>query len=363
MQSSILLVDDDADLCWVLSRVLGRAGYAARSAHNGADALVIARRCPPRLVLMDYRLPDTDGIALFARMREQQPRLAALLMTSYPTPAILASAESDGFSGTLTKPIGARNLLDRVHEAMAWDSANLEALSMGEGSEGSSVRFPMPGLLHDLGNPLHCAVSSLQFLQTKLEEEASPHLDMVNVVLRSLNRMDRLLRGLATAAKCSVSAELQRVDLRVVIADAVKLMAPDCRKQNVTVTCPSPDTPLPVECNPDAATRLLLNLMRNSLEAMDGTGVLEIGATQLKDSDRNWTSLKVSDTGPGLSPSLQAQVGSPFVSSKGEGRGLGLYLCRQVLAVCGGSMNVTNRASGGAQVEIRFRNSGGEVRP
>jgi len=81
-QYSILLVEDDRDLCEVLSELLSQAGYDVRCAHDGEEAWVDVQRDPPDLILSDIRMPKLDGIDLASR----------LISGGYRTPIILMSA-------------------------------------------------------------------------------------------------------------------------------------------------------------------------------------------------------------------------------------------------------------------------------
>ena len=79
---TILVVDDDPDICRLLVAVLGRAGYRVVQAYDGASALVLARRERPDLILTDLAMPGMDGFALAARLR----------MTGCAEPIVLMSA-------------------------------------------------------------------------------------------------------------------------------------------------------------------------------------------------------------------------------------------------------------------------------
>src|SRR5215216_5058482 len=68
MQHSVLVVDDDGDVCEMLSELLSEAGYDVRCAHNGEEAWAVVQRDPPDLILSDIRMPKLDGIDLASRL-------------------------------------------------------------------------------------------------------------------------------------------------------------------------------------------------------------------------------------------------------------------------------------------------------
>ena len=88
-------------------------------------------------------------------------------------------------------------------------------------------------------------------------------------------------------------------------------------------------------CDPALVEQILLNLLKNAIEALDAGGsiVLRTGAS----ADRAW--IDVADSGPGLAPIMQQQLFNPFVSTKGEaGTGLGLAVSRRLARAQGGEL-------------------------
>jgi len=83
---------------------------------------------------------------------------------------------------------------------------------------------------------------------------------------------------------------------------------------------------------------VLLNLLDNALEAVDGKGVIEVNVCE----ENGGVALRVIDTGRGIPPEIQRRLFEPYVTTKepGKGTGLGLYLSRDVLQATGGTIEL-----------------------
>jgi DNA-binding NtrC family response regulator len=108
--AKILLVEDDPDIRAILSRFLGRRGYAVRAAENGAEALELLGREPVDLILSDVRMPRMDGLELLQAVRQQDPEIQLVLMTAYSTVRDAVEAIQAGAADYVEKPIDFRRL-------------------------------------------------------------------------------------------------------------------------------------------------------------------------------------------------------------------------------------------------------------
>ena len=112
MQHSVLVVDDDGDVCEMLSDLLSQAGYDVRCARDGEEAWADVQRNPPDLILSDIRMPKLDGIDLASR----------LISRGYRTPIILMSASHTDRMGVsaafIRKPFAFDHLLTVIARAL-----------------------------------------------------------------------------------------------------------------------------------------------------------------------------------------------------------------------------------------------------
>ena len=117
-KTTVLVVDDDADARTLLELALSAEGLSVRSAVNGADALRVARRWRPDVILLDLAMPVMDGYA-FRAAQLLDPLLAAIpvICVSGRYDAEQASSELQ-LSGCLPKPFCLTDVIRRVHELL-----------------------------------------------------------------------------------------------------------------------------------------------------------------------------------------------------------------------------------------------------
>src|SRR6476469_2239886 len=103
--ASILVVDDDENLRWVLKTQLEDLGYMVSEAGDGEQALTIIAKEPPALVLTDLKMPGLSGLELLAKIRSEYPEIPAVIITAFGTIQSAVEAMRNGAYDYLTKPI------------------------------------------------------------------------------------------------------------------------------------------------------------------------------------------------------------------------------------------------------------------
>jgi len=117
----VLVVDDERVIADTLSLILGKNGFAARTAYNGTSALEIATLVPPQLLISDVMMPGISGVDLAIAIRHAVPDCQVILFSGQASTAdLLASARLAGQDFVvLTKPVHPTEMLARVSEALA----------------------------------------------------------------------------------------------------------------------------------------------------------------------------------------------------------------------------------------------------
>ena len=120
-QRTVLLVEDDEDTLFAMDKLLTREGYLVLTAESGHDAIGMLEQplSPIDVVLLDVHLPDVEGTALGARMRELKPALPIVVCTGEAEPEEVAALIRLGAVRYFRKPIRADELLTAVQRALA----------------------------------------------------------------------------------------------------------------------------------------------------------------------------------------------------------------------------------------------------
>lgn len=116
---NVLVVDDDLDLCTILSRFLERNGCQVHSASDALQALDVLDRCPISLVITDYQMPHMDGVRFTEALRAD-PRfrnLPVIMLTGHMTSELSDKSLRRGVAFALEKPVDFDRLLTLVRFA------------------------------------------------------------------------------------------------------------------------------------------------------------------------------------------------------------------------------------------------------
>ena len=115
---SILIVDDDQNTCLVLKRLLTDEGYEVDTASDAMSALKLFGEQSHDLVILDYRMPDMDGLDLFELIKRQWSEAAVIFYTAYATIDLINAALEAGAKRVLPKESDNTELIDGVNDIL-----------------------------------------------------------------------------------------------------------------------------------------------------------------------------------------------------------------------------------------------------
>jgi DNA-binding NtrC family response regulator len=115
----VLVVEDELLIRWSIVETLAQAGCIVSEAVDGATAIqaLSASDEPVDVVVLDYRLPDSNDLALLARIRQLSPRSAVVMMTAFGTPEVVQGARDLGVYRVIDKPFEMHDLESLLVEA------------------------------------------------------------------------------------------------------------------------------------------------------------------------------------------------------------------------------------------------------
>jgi len=114
----VLIVDDESLIRWSMAETLSHAGWDVIEAGNAKEAIQrLSSDPPPDVILLDYRLPDSNDLKLLEAIRRTLPKSRVVMMTAFGTPAMQAGALELGAYRVVSKPVEMRDLVPLVQEA------------------------------------------------------------------------------------------------------------------------------------------------------------------------------------------------------------------------------------------------------
>ncbi len=202
------------------------------------------------------------------------------------------------------------------------------------------------GLAHEIRNPLAGIAGVIEIIGRDLPP-TSPAREMVKDVRTEINQINRILTDLLETARPH-PPQMMRSNLNTTVEHAVMLARQQVLSQPIKIELErAPNLP-DVEHDSDQIHQVVLNLMLNAVQAIDGPGTVKVAIGSRDDCAR----IAVTDTGRGIPEPQISQIFRPFFTTKGNGTGLGLSLVRRIVDEHHGHINVTSKVGKGSTFEV-----------
>jgi len=206
---------------------------------------------------------------------------------------------------------------------------------------------------HELNQPLTAILTNSQVAKRGLQNGRFDHAQVVALldkIVHNTQRASQIIERIRGFIRPSV-ARSEPVNLRHVVHEVVELVADEARSRKVALVLPAGKPEVMVSGDAIALSQIVLNALRNAIEALTTAPRREINVSCSRMDAR--VTLRIADTGPGFTPEALNQAGSPFFTTKASGLGLGLAISRSIAQNHGGSLALANAADGtGAIVEL-----------
>lgn len=202
------------------------------------------------------------------------------------------------------------------------------------------------GIAHDLRNPLGAIRNACHLLKRRVPAEDRKGAEYVRIVEEEVRASDRIISNLLELARGKLPSKAS-VSLASVVEKAFQQAHPVSEiRRRVSFE----SDPFMVWGDPTQLQQVLYNLILNATQAMGTEGEIRITARHAGGNDE----ILVSDDGPGVPAAQRAQVFEPLFTTKAEGTGLGLTICRQLIERHGGSIELLANGHPGATFAIRL---------
>ncbi|MDE2466308.1 MAG: PAS domain S-box protein [Alphaproteobacteria bacterium] len=237
-----------------------------------------------------------------------------------------------------------RDLTERQRTRMRMQELQAELSHVSRLSEMGQM---VSALAHEVTQPLTAAQNYLQAGRRGLTqaETASPADSHFEKALEQIQRATQIIRKLRDFVRKS-DADLAPHDLAKVIDEASALALIGAKERGVKVTIQAATGAPLVHIDKIQIQQVIVNLMRNAVEAMEDCPQrrLTVVAEALPDE---MAKVSVIDTGPGIEPDVAARLFQPFVTSKQQGMGVGLSICKSIVTGHGGKLWTEPNPDGG----------------
>ena len=229
------------------------------------------------------------------------------------------------------------------------DRAELEQ-RLVQADKLSSIGLLAAGVAHEVNTPLAVISTYAQMLAKQVADDSQKTL-ILDKIAKQTFRASEIVNSLLNFSRTSTTS-FGNVNLNRVIQETLSLLEHQLQKSGIQLnTALEPDLP-PVYGNAGKLQQVFLNLFLNARDAMTAGGTLDVRAWV----EGSRVKIEVADTGHGIAPENIHRIYDPFFTTKAarKGTGLGLSVTYGIIQEHGGSIEVSNRKSGGARFRLEL---------
>lgn len=203
------------------------------------------------------------------------------------------------------------------------------------------------GVAHEVRNPL----TGMKFLIEAALLPANPTpltVEDLQLIRREILRMERTVQGLLDFSR-TPPLDRRVHSLCELVAEAATVARGRAEAKQISLRTVTPKCPIQASVDRDQLLSLLTNLLFNAIDTSPNGGEVSVS---VGDGPAGQLTLEVTDTGPGIDPTVAEKLFTPFFTTKPTGTGLGLAAARRIARDHGGTLTATNRPEGGARFTL-----------
>jgi len=351
----ILLVEDDDGHAELIRRAFEDRGGArleiVGDLASAAQALTSSAGAPD-LIITDLRLPDGAGTDLLGGMSADRVPALVVITSQGDEAAAVDAMKSGALDYVVKTPESLRNmprLAERaLRERRLLDDKRRLQLQLVERERLAAIGTTSAMLAHEINNPLTNMRLVIDLLQRRTVRGGASDAEVaeaLGIVMSQIKRLSGLLTEFADLAN-PPSLSLLDVGLERFLGAQARAHRVFAEASGVELTVDVQSGVPSVSIDLAKMTQVMLNLIKNAIEAMPGGGQLTLGAR----ADGDAVAILIADNGPGLPDGVD--LFTPFTTTKSGGSGLGLAIVRQIVTAHGGTIEAENGPDGGARFTI-----------
>jgi PAS domain S-box-containing protein len=245
---------------------------------------------------------------------------------------------------------------DMTEIKRAQEQLNILRSELAQASRQTTIGAMAASIAHEIRQPLS-GISASAGAALRWLRGPESHLDEVEAALdrivRDTHRVDEVITGIRTMFG-QKSGEKNLVDVGSLIAEVVALTQTERQDRRTVLENNTPGNLPPVYANRVQLQQVLVNLILNGIDAMDCVAGRERVLSLDTELDGSEVTIMVGDTGNGIEPEELDRIFQPFFTTKPEGMGLGLFICRSIVEAHGGSLWASRRVPFGTTFHVRL---------
>jgi two-component system, sensor histidine kinase and response regulator len=366
-KKKILVVDDDALVLSILSSLLSESHYEIETAENGIQALATLDDSFD-LLLSDLEMPEMGGLELLESLRKSKNNIPVVILTGNQEISVALNALKLGANDYVIKD---ENITETVLTAVAnslerkmlldQNSRLIENLMKAKDDAEKANKAKsdfLAKMSHDLKTPLNAILGYTELMIIDPDEPLDEgSVDSLNQIFKAGNHLLELINDildLSAIEAGKLKVVIEKIDVISIIQESLVLIRPSAGKHSIKILDETKDmNPLLVLADSLRLKQVLLNLLSNGIKYNSIKGTLTIGLTGEEDRVR----INVRDTGPGIPQEKMKTLFEKFnrlgaEKTTIEGTGIGLNICRNLIDLMNGSLNVESEMGKGSCFSI-----------
>jgi two-component system sensor histidine kinase HydH len=239
---------------------------------------------------------------------------------------------------------------DRIIEKRAMERRELEE-QLHQAERLATLGEMVAGISHEIRNPLGIIQSTGELLKSK-GINSDQGMKLAEVIVEETNRLNGIVTEFLDFARPQIPKAIP-CKLESVIEKNLEFLTPEIEKNRIGIWRRYSKDGGEILADPDLLYRAFLNIFINAIQAMPDGGILSVQIDQ-QEKGRNGLTIKITDTGEGISEEYMKKVFNPFFTTKQRGSGLGLPIVKNIIESHNGSVEVQSASGSGTSVIIRL---------
>ncbi len=229
-----------------------------------------------------------------------------------------------------------------------------KTMSQIEAERLNAISILAAGVAHEIGNPLNSLTIHLQLLERHLKrqpknEETNDAREVLDVALSEVTRLDGIINNFLKAVRPS-AIETQSVNLRSLLEESLKALAPEIKDRMIDVYCEWDDNLPEIQVDPGQIMQAFHNVIHNAVQAMGEGGRMDVTLKH----EEEFLRIAFRDSGKGIAPDDIDKIFTPYYTTREMGTGLGLVIVERIIREHGAELGIESEKDRGTVVTISF---------